>query len=45
MNLREWSSNCWEFVNSLPMEERVSSSTNKVLDLLWDQLEDTIGIP
>jgi len=44
MNLREWSSNCWEFVNSLPVEKRVSSNVNKVLGLLWDQLDDTIGI-
>jgi len=45
MNLREWSSNCRKFVNSLPVEERASSNVNKVLGLLWDQLEDTIGIP
>ena len=44
MNLREWSSNCQEFLSSLPGDERVSSHVSKVLGLLWDQPEDTISI-
>jgi len=44
MNLREWSSTCREFVNSLPVEERVSSNVNKVLGLQWDQLGDTMDL-
>ena len=46
MNLREWNSNCLEFLQSLPTGERsaMSDATN-VLGLLWNQFEDTINIP
>ena len=44
MNLREWNSNCVEFLRSLPIGERTSSRTTKVLGLLWDEVEDTISI-
>ena len=45
MNLREWNSNCLEFLEFLPSHEKsaVSNHTN-VLGLSWDQFKDTINI-
>jgi len=45
MNLREWNSNCLEFLNCLPEGERSSSTVNKVLSVLWDQFGDKMSIP
>jgi len=44
MALREWNSNCAEFLRSLPIGERTSGRATKVLGLLWDEAEDTISI-
>ena len=45
MNLREWNSNCFEFLEFLPSHEKstASDSTN-VLELSWSQFKDTINI-
>ena len=46
MNLREWNSNCLEFLESLPDVERSAvSDTTNMLGLSWNQFEDTINIP
>ena len=45
MNLREWNSNCCEFLKRLPNGERsITSVVTKVLGLVWDTVDDIIGI-
>ena len=45
MNLRQWNSNCCEFLEFLPNCEKAAASDNtSVLGLSWDQFEDMINI-
>ena len=45
MNLREWNSNCLEFLEFLPSHEKsVASNHTNVLGLSWDQFKNTINI-
>jgi len=45
MNLRQWSSNCHEFMEALPDGEKSFLNIVNVLGLLWNQNEDTFCIP
>lgn len=46
MNLREWNSNCLEFLEGLPDGERSTiKEVTKVLGLLWNPVEDTVSVP
>jgi len=45
MNLRQWSSNCLEFMERLPDCEKSFLNIVNVLGLLWNQNEDTFCIP
>ncbi|XP_065899951.1 uncharacterized protein [Dysidea avara] len=46
MNLREWNSNCSEFLECLPNGERsITSGITKVLGLFWDPVGDTLSVP
>jgi len=40
MNLRQWFSNCVEFMNSIPPEEKTEGWMLKVFGLLWNRLDD-----
>lgn len=44
MNLREWSSNCPEFLNQVPEPDVASSSIVKGLGLIWNTVKDTIEL-
>ena len=45
MNLREWNSNCFEFLELLPSREKsTASDCTNVLGLSWNQFKDTINI-
>ena len=44
MNLREWNSNNFEFLKSLPNGERAAASeTTKVLGIVWDDIISIMG--
>ena len=46
MNLREWNSNCSEFLECLPNGEgSITSGITKVLGLFWDPVGDTLSVP
>ncbi len=45
MNLREWTSNCEEFVKAIPESDQTNPEKAKVLGLIWDVKEDTIKLP
>ena len=45
MNLREWTSNCTEFLDCLPEKERLSGKVIKVFGLVWNRIEDYLQIP
>jgi len=40
MNLREWASNCKQFLDCLPVKERSTGTVMKVFGLLWNNVED-----
>jgi len=42
MNLRDWASNEQEFIASLPVEDRASRPTMKVLGMVWDSIADNL---
>ena len=44
MNLREWNSNSNEFLNGLPVEERVNAVSDelKVFGLKWNKISDVL---
>ena len=44
MNLREWRSNSEEFMNSIPEVDRVKSTKDKVLGVIWESRHDTLAI-
>ena len=44
MNLRQWSSNCNEFLNSLPNEDKSTGLMTNVFGLTWNRLEDYIQV-
>ena len=44
MNLREWSSNDPEFMESLPDKDKSESETVKILGMEWDTKNDTINV-
>ncbi|KAK3736566.1 hypothetical protein QZH41_003141 [Actinostola sp. cb2023] len=44
MNLREWTSNSQEFMNTIPQEDRSTQNIVKVLGLQWDTKSDTLRV-
>ena len=44
MNLRSWASNCKEFVELLPEEDRSDAQIQKCLGLQWDTVAETFNI-
>ena len=44
MNLRQWSSNCNEFLDSLPNEDKSTGLMINVFGLTWNRLEDYIQV-
>ena len=44
MNLRQWSSNCSEFLNSLSNEEKTTGLMIRVIGLTWNRLEDYLQV-
>ena len=45
MNSREWTSNCDEFLDHLPEEEKLKGNVIKVFGLVWNQVGDYLQIP
>ena len=45
MNLREWTSNCDEFLDHLPEKEKLKGNVIKVFGLVWNQVGDYLQIP
>jgi len=41
MNLREWASNCDEFLHSIPESDRATGNKMKVLGTTWDMNSDS----
>ena len=44
MNLRQWSSNCNEFLDSLPNEDKLTGLMTNVFGLTWNHSEDYIQV-
>lgn len=44
MNLRSWASNCKQFEQSIPAEDRLQKPVVKVLGLKWDTTEDRLNV-
>jgi hypothetical protein len=44
MNVREWSSNCKEFIRQLPVCDKTTGAIVKVLGITWDTQADTLQI-
>ena len=45
MNLREWASNCEEFVKFVPQQDQAVNPNQKVLGVYWNLNDDTMSIP
>ena len=44
MNLREWGSNCKEFLKSIPEQDGVKETITKVLGILWNTVADQLAV-
>ena len=45
MNLREWASNCEEFMKFVPQQHQAVNPNQKVLGVYWNLNDDTMSIP
>ena len=45
MNLRQWTSNCNEFLDSLPEGEKLSGKSIKMFGTIWNRIEEYLQIP